>query len=62
MPQVYFRFYAELNELLPAEKRQVTFAHPYKDRVAVKHLIEALGVPHGEVDLILSIVGPMLRQ
>lgn len=53
MPQVYFRFYAELNELLPAEKRQVTFSQPFKDRVTVKHLIESLGVPHGEVDMIL---------
>ena len=34
MPQVFFRFYAELNELLPAEIRQVTFAHPFKGRRA----------------------------
>jgi hypothetical protein len=53
MPQVYFRFYAELNDLLPADKRQVTFPQPFKDRVTVKHLIESLGVPHAEVDLIL---------
>lgn len=53
MPQVYFRFYAELNDLLPADKRQVTFPQPFKHRVTVKHLIESLGVPHAEVDLIL---------
>jgi len=53
MPQVFFRFYAELNDLLPAEKRQVTFSQPFKNRVTVKHLIESLGVPHAEVDLIL---------
>lgn len=53
MPQVFFRFYAELNELLPEEKRRVTFSQPFNDRVTVKHLIESLGVPHGEVDLIL---------
>ncbi|MGD8586122.1 MAG: Mut7-C RNAse domain-containing protein [Chloroflexota bacterium] len=53
MPQVFFRFYAELNDLLPAEKRQLTFAQSFKDRVTVKHLIESLGVPHAEVDLIL---------
>lgn len=53
MSQVFFRFYAELNDLLPAEKRQVTFSQPFKDRVTVKHLIESLGVPHAEVDLIL---------
>ena len=53
MSQVFFRFYAELNDLLPAEWRQVTFPQPFKGRVTVKHLIESLGVPHGEVDLIL---------
>ena len=53
MPQVFFRFYAELNDLLPAERRQVSFAQPFKGRVTVKHLIESLGVPHSEVDLIL---------
>jgi uncharacterized protein with PIN domain len=50
---VTFRFYAELNDLLPSAKRQVSFLHPYEGRVSVKHLIESLGVPHGEVDLIL---------
>jgi uncharacterized protein with PIN domain len=53
VPQVFFRFYAELNDLLPADKRQVTFAQTFNNRVTVKHLIESLGVPHGEVDLIL---------
>lgn len=53
MPQVIFRFYAELNDLLPADRRQVAFSQPFKGRVTVKHLIESLGVPHAEVDLIL---------
>ena len=53
MPQVFFRFYAELNDLLPAERRQVSFAQPFKGRVTVKHLVESLGVPHSEVDLIV---------
>lgn len=48
-----FRFYAELNSFLPRHKRQVTFAHPFKDRASIKDLIEAQGVPHTEVDLIL---------
>ncbi|HSG18901.1 MAG TPA: Mut7-C RNAse domain-containing protein [Anaerolineae bacterium] len=53
MHRVFFRFYAELNDLLPAERRQVFFPQPFNDRVTVKHLIESLGVPHSEVDLIL---------
>ena len=53
MKQAHFRFYAELNDLLPADKRQVTFMHPFPNRVSVKDMTEALGVPHTEVDLIL---------
>jgi len=51
--QARFRFYAELNDFLPPNKRQVEFAHPFKGRVSVKDMIEALGVPHTEIDLIL---------
>jgi len=29
----YFRFYAELNDLLPPNRRQVSFAHHFKDRI-----------------------------
>jgi uncharacterized protein with PIN domain len=53
MPIVSIRFYAELGEFLPASRRQLAFAHPVKDHVSVKDLIESLGVPHTEVDLIL---------
>lgn len=48
-----FRFYAELNDFLPANKRQVSFTHAFDNRPAVKDVIESLGVPHTEVDLIL---------
>jgi uncharacterized protein with PIN domain len=53
MKQAWFRFYAELNDFLPAAQRQTAFAHSFEGRVSVKHLIEALGVPHPEVDLVL---------
>jgi uncharacterized protein with PIN domain len=53
MKQVWCRFYAELGDFLPREKRQVAFRHDFSGRVSVKHLIEALGVPHPEVDLVL---------
>lgn len=49
-----FRFYAELNDFLPASKRQQSFTRGFKGAVSVKHLIEALGVPHTEVDVILA--------
>lgn len=54
MKQVTFRFYAELNDFLPPANRQKAFSQPFEGRVSVKHLIESLGVPHGEIDLILA--------
>ena len=49
----YIRFYAELNDFLPTQKQQVKFAHCFFGQPTVKDLIESLGVPHTEVDLIL---------
>jgi len=49
----YLRFYAELNDFLPSERRQATFTHNFSEHQTVKDLIEALGIPHTEVDLIL---------
>ncbi len=48
-----FRFYAELNEFLPYNKRYQPVAVSFKGRQSVKHLIESIGVPHTEVDLVL---------
>jgi uncharacterized protein with PIN domain len=48
-----FRFYEELNDCLPAALRKRSFAHRFAGTPAVKDVIEALGVPHTEVDLIL---------
>ncbi len=53
MKQAHFRFYAELNDLLPAARRQATFTHVFENRASVKDMTESLGVPHTEVDLIL---------
>lgn len=54
MGQAYFRFYAELNDFLPTDQRQKTLAHSFELSGSVKDVIEALGVPHTEVDLILA--------
>lgn len=51
--RVTFRFDAELNDFLPARWCGVAFAYGYKGAQSVKHLIEAIGVPHPEVDFIL---------
>jgi hypothetical protein len=93
MPTAFFRFYAELNDYLPADKKQTEFSYSLDDpmrgssptnrgphagssrgvvdregsghlakhmsrkfedrRVSVKKMIESIGVPHTEVDLIL---------
>jgi uncharacterized protein with PIN domain len=53
MNRITIRFFAELNDLLPPAKRQRPFTHFFKGQPAVKDLIESLGVPHTEVDLIL---------
>jgi uncharacterized protein with PIN domain len=53
MASVQFRFYEELNEFLAPDKRKQSFRQDYPRAATVKHVIEALGVPHTEVDLIL---------
>ena len=47
------RFYEELNDFLPPERRKRDFDVEPGGPRSVKDLIEALGVPHVEVDLIL---------
>ena len=49
----YLRFYEELNDFLPEERKKKRFTHDFFNRTSVKDLIESLGVPHTEVDLIL---------
>jgi hypothetical protein len=49
-----FRFYAELNRFLAPCYRQRSFLHALSRDATVKHMIEALGVPHTEVELILG--------
>ena len=53
MNTVYFRFYAELSDFLPRERRMISFPYSFTGTQSVKHLIEAAGVPHTEVDLVL---------
>ncbi len=48
-----FRFYAELNDFLRRERRYAPFDYTFQGRPAIKDAVEAIGVPHTEVDLIL---------
>jgi uncharacterized protein with PIN domain len=51
--EAQFRFYAELNDFLPAAQQR-TVRYAFRGHPSVKDAIEALGVPHVEVDLILA--------
>lgn len=53
MVTAHFRFYAELNNFLASSLRQRTFSRHCSRDASVKHMIEALGVPHTEVELII---------
>jgi len=47
------RAYAELNDFLAPESRGVTVRRPFRSHQTVKDVLEAMGIPHTEVDLIL---------
>jgi len=53
MALAHFRFYAELNDHLPPGRRYATMEKRFFVPASVKDMIESLGVPHTEVDLVL---------
>ena len=53
MYQACFRFYAELNDFLQENEKQQTVVFSFAGNPSVKDSIEAFGIPHTEVDLIL---------
>jgi hypothetical protein len=53
MAEVILRFYEELNDFLPAEKRKRDFAVSFRQPSTVKDVIQSLGVPADAIDLIL---------
>ena len=57
MGTVHLRFYAELQDCLPVASNchwPGGFDHTFSGQVSVKDMVESLGVPHTEVDLILA--------
>ena len=48
-----FRFYEELNDFLPIDKKKCLFSYNFEVNPSIKDAIEAIGVPHTEIDLIL---------
>jgi uncharacterized protein with PIN domain/sulfur carrier protein ThiS len=53
MVMATFRFYEELNDFLAPRRRRRGFDCTCARAATTKHMIEALGVPHTEVELVL---------
>ncbi|HNA03721.1 MAG TPA: Mut7-C RNAse domain-containing protein [Rhodocyclaceae bacterium] len=53
MARAAFRFYGPLNDFLPPARRGRTFDATCAPDATVKHMVEALGVPHTEIELLL---------
>lgn len=53
MNTAFLRVYEELNNFLPLERRKTRFEHHFRDNPSIKDIIESIGIPHTEVDLIL---------
>jgi len=51
--QVRVRLYGALNDFLPPERRGAEFLHTFTGTPSVKDLLESLGPPHPEVEVIL---------
>jgi uncharacterized protein len=47
------RAYAELNDFLAPGSRGVTVRRPFRSHQTVKDVLEAMGIPHTEIDLIV---------
>lgn len=53
MKTAKLKFLGELNDLLPVGKRDKVISYQFKGNPTVKHLIEALGIPHTEIGEVL---------
>jgi hypothetical protein len=53
MPTATFRFYEELNDFLPNNRKKVDFEAKLNGKKSIKRIIEGFGVPPKEIDLIL---------
>jgi uncharacterized protein with PIN domain len=47
------RFYGSLNDFLPPARRQSSLVSAFDGRPSIKDVVEALGVPHPEIDLLI---------
>lgn len=52
MYRAHFRFHGGLNFFLPPRKKNKTIVHEFDWRASIKDMIESLGPPHPEIDLL----------
>ena len=53
MKHATFHFHAELVDFLPREERVGPLTHAFNWRASVKDMVEALGPPHAEIELLV---------
>jgi hypothetical protein len=53
MDSATFRFHGELNDFLPKRQKHSPIIHDFDWRASIKDMIESLGVPHAEIDVLL---------
>lgn len=53
MKRITVRVYGPLSDFVPPERRHVAWSHAFAGGASVKDVLEGLGVPHPEVDLIV---------
>jgi uncharacterized protein len=53
-PVIHLRFYEELNDHLPPERKKRRFSHVMEDRVTVGSLLQEFGIPLDQVELVLA--------
>lgn len=53
MSRAFFRFHEELNTFLPSRYKQTIIEKPFNWRASIKDMIESIGVPHSEIELLM---------
>lgn len=53
MREAHFRFHGELNDFLPYRQRGTVITHKFDWRASIKDMIESLGPPHPEIELLV---------
>jgi uncharacterized protein with PIN domain len=56
---ITIRVYEELNDFIHYSRRKKAFSFPFTGKRTVKDIVESIGIPHTEVDLILANGNPV---